>query len=265
MESAQAKEIVAGIEQQDMLAKWRHLFAEELARVDRVILKMTENETILIPQMVQHILKAGGKRLRPILTIMSAKLCGYEGERHIQLAAAIELLHTATLLHDDVVDESHLRRGVDTANEVWGNAASVLVGDYLLGKAFQLMARDGSIEVLLLLSDSSAIITEGEIKQLIAANDIGTNRDEYLDIIESKTAQLFAAACHVGALVSEQPEQEQTLDDFGRYLGVAFQIADDALDYSAKQEALGKTIGDDFREGKVTLPVILAYERGNKE
>ncbi len=248
----------------NILDKWRGLFVGELKRVDGIILAITENEAALIPQIVQHILASGGKRLRPVLTILSGKLCGYEGSRHVQLAAAIELLHTATLLHDDVVDESKLRRGVDTANNVWGNAASVLVGDYLLGKAFQLMARDGSIKVLEILSDASSVITEGEVKQLMAAGDITTTQEAYTDIIARKTAQLFAAACRVGAVVAERPEaEERALESFGRYLGVAFQIADDALDYSATQERLGKTIGDDFREGKVTLPVILAYARGD--
>lgn len=255
-----------------MLEKWRFLFAEELQAVDEVILGIAQNEATLIPQIVQHIIHSGGKRLRPILTILASKLCGYSGgtgkneDRHIRLAAAIELLHTATLLHDDVVDESALRRGEDTANELWGNAASVLVGDYLLGKAFQLMARDGSLKVLEILSDASAIITEGEVKQLMAAGNIATTKEAYTDIIASKTAQLFAAATRVGAVVADRPaKEEEALEQFGRYLGVAFQIADDALDYSAKQEELGKTVGDDFREGKVTLPVILAHQRGNAE
>lgn len=248
------------------LQKWQLLSGEELKRVDKVMLGMTEDKADLIPQLVSHIIKSGGKRLRPILTILSAKLCGYKGERHINLAAAIEFLHTATLLHDDVVDESKLRRGISTANNVWGNAASVLVGDFLLSRAFQLMASDGSIEVLQILSDTSAVITEGEVKQLMAVNDITTDKKTYIDIVASKTAQLFAAACQIGAVITEKPEREKkALFDFGCNLGVAFQIVDDALDYSAKQEELGKTIGDDFREGKVTLPVIFAYEKGDKE
>lgn len=248
------------------LAKWRPLFDEELAQVDAVILQQTESEITLIPQMVQHIIKSGGKRLRPILTILSAKLFQYKGARHVNLGASIEFLHTATLLHDDVVDESELRRGVDTANIVWGNAASVLVGDFLLSRAFQLMARDGSLKVLELLSDASAVITQGEVQQLMAANDINTDEETYLEIISSKTAQLFAAACCIGAVITEQDEAtQQALFKFGLNLGVAFQIVDDALDYSARQEELGKTIGDDFREGKVTLPVIIAYHQGKAE
>lgn len=245
---------------------WRAVCEAELARVDQVILTLTENDAILIPTLVRHILSAGGKRIRPTLTLLSSRLCGYDGDRHVNLAACIEFLHTATLLHDDVVDESDLRRGNATANQLWGNSASILVGDFLLSRAFQLMAKDGSLEVLRLLSDTSAIITEGEVKQLSAANDITTDENTYIDIISAKTAQLFTAACEIGAVIGERPEDERAqLREFGRNLGIAFQIVDDALDYSAKQEELGKTIGDDFREGKVTLPVILAYQAGNDE
>jgi len=248
------------------LERWRHIFADELKQTDEVIMNMTSGKAKLIPELVGHLITSGGKRLRPILTIISAKLCGYEGDRHIKLAAAIELLHTATLLHDDVVDESDLRRGRKTANSIWGNEASVLVGDFLLACAFRLMAHDGSIRVLEMLSDTSAIITEGEIKQLMAINDIKTGEERYLDIISDKTAQLFAAACSVGSIVAEKSsEEEKALNKFGMNLGIAFQIVDDALDYSAKQEELGKTVGDDFREGKLTMPVILSYQNGNKE
>lgn len=242
------------------------LYREELAAVDTLMLSLAEDRVPLIQKIVEHIIHSGGKRLRPILTILSAKLCGYTGgDRHIHLAGAIEFLHTATLLHDDVVDESKLRRGEDTANAIWGNAASVLVGDFLLSRAFQLMARDGSLEVLRILSDASAIITEGEVKQLLAASDIATTRDTYIDIIASKTSQLFAAATQVGAVIADRTEEEkQALFDYGQNLGIAFQLTDDALDYSARQEALGKTVGDDFREGKVTLPVILAYEAASE-
>jgi octaprenyl-diphosphate synthase len=205
-----------------------------------------------------------------VLTILSAKLCGYTGgNRHIRLAAAIEFIHSATLLHDDVVDESELRRGEKTANNLWGNAASVLVGDFLLSRAFQLMSRDGSLRVMKLLSDSSAIISEGEVWQLMATADLATTKETYLKIIAAKTAQLFAAATAVGPLITERPEEEvAALDHFGRALGIAFQIVDDTLDYSARQEEIGKTIGDDFREGKVTLPVLFAYAKadaGEKE
>ncbi len=245
----------------------RTLYREELTAVDTLMLSLAEDRVPLIQKIVEHIIHSGGKRLRPILTILAAKLCGYEGgDRHIRLAGAIEFLHTATLLHDDVVDDSKLRRGKDTANAIWGNAASVLVGDFLLSRAFQLMARDGSLEVLRILSDASAVITEGEVKQLLAASDITTSRDTYIDIIASKTSQLFAAATQVGAVIADRTEEEkQALFDYGQNLGIAFQLADDALDYSAKQEALGKTVGDDFREGKVTLPVILALEQASEE
>jgi len=251
--------------EKNALKIWNHLFQKELDDVNGVILKLTDSNTLLIPQITQHIMSSGGKRMRPVLTILAAKLCGYIGERHINLAACIEFIHTATLLHDDVVDESKLRRGVATANDVWGNQASVLVGDYLLSKAFQIMAIDGSLKVIKLLSDSSAVITEGEVKQLMATQDITTSEETYIDIVASKTAQLFTAACQVGAVVAGKSEQEEVaLESFGRNLGVAFQIIDDALDYSADQEALGKTVGDDFREGKITLPLIFLYQRANE-
>ncbi len=248
------------------LSKWRRLYAEALAEVDQVILTMAQSEAALIPELVRHLIASGGKRLRPILTILSAKLCGYSsGKRQINLAAAVEFIHTATLLHDDVVDESDLRRGKETANHRWGNAASVLVGDFILSRAFQLMANDGSSDVIRLLADSSAIISEGEVKQLLAIRDLATTQEQYVAIIAAKTAQLFAAACAVGGLVAEKTRAEvNALENYGRNLGIAFQMVDDALDYSAKQETLGKTIGNDFREGKMTLPVLLAYARGDQ-
>jgi len=247
------------------LVKWKHLYDDELKNVDKFIVENIDSDASLIINIISHILSSGGKRIRPILTILSAKLCGYEGDRHVSLATAIEFFHTATLLHDDVVDESSMRRGSPTANSVWDNSASVLVGDYLLSKAFQIISRDGSLKVLRILSDSSAIITEGEVKQLMATNDLTTNKEQYIDIISSKTSQLFVAACQVGAVISEQKaKNEKALESFGRNLGTAFQIIDDTLDYSAKQEQLGKEIGDDFREGKVTLPIILAYQRADK-
>ena len=253
--------------EQNMLDKWQHVFVAEMKQVDETIVSSTKSDVSLIPQIVGYIISSGGKRIRPILTIVCAKLCGYQdGDRHIKLAAAIEFFHTATLLHDDVVDESVLRRGVKTANEVWGNSVSVLVGDFLLGKAFEFLARDGSIEILRILSEASVIITQGEVKQLVQISDINTSKDTYLDIIASKTAALFVAACQVGAIIAEQDKKkEEALRCYGEFLGVAFQIIDDALDYSAVQEKLGKTIGDDFRESKVTLPVILAYEQSDDE
>jgi octaprenyl-diphosphate synthase len=244
----------------------RALVAGDLEKVNRTIVENMHSPVALIPQLAGHLVAAGGKRLRPMLTLASAGLVGYEGERHIGLAACVEFIHTATLLHDDVVDESDLRRGRDTANALWGNQASVLVGDFLFSRTFQLMVVDGSLQVLKILSDASAIIAEGEVHQLVTTNDVGTTEAAYLQVIESKTAVLFAAAAEIGAVVADRPSDEQTaLRSFGRNLGVAFQLVDDVLDYSAEQEALGKTVGDDFREGKVTLPVILAYAAGDEE
>lgn len=244
----------------------RDLVAADMAKVNETIIREMHSPVALIPQLAGHIVASGGKRLRPMLTLAAAGLVGYEGERHINLAACVEFIHTATLLHDDVVDESALRRGKDTANAVWGNQASVLVGDFLFSRAFQLMVADGSLKVLKILSDASAVIAEGEVHQLVTTNDVETTEAAYLDVIESKTAVLFAAAAQIGAVVADRPESEETaLESFGRNLGVAFQLVDDVLDYSAEQEALGKTVGDDFREGKVTLPVILAYAAGDDE
>ncbi|HEY9569091.1 MAG TPA: polyprenyl synthetase family protein [Thalassobaculum sp.] len=243
----------------------RRLVAADMEKVNRAILENMQSPVALIPQLAGHIVASGGKRLRPMLTLATAGLCGYGGERHIGLAACVEFIHTATLLHDDVVDESDLRRGRDTANAVWGNQASVLVGDFLFSRAFQLMVGDGSLKVLKILSDASAIIAEGEVHQLVTTNDITTTEADYLEVIRCKTAQLFAAAAQIGPVVAERPEAEEAaLEGFGRDLGIAFQLVDDVLDYAAEQAALGKTVGDDFREGKVTLPVILAYQAGDE-
>jgi len=220
----------------------------------------------LIPQLAGYIIAAGGKRLRPVLTLASSRLCGYEGDRHQALAACVEFIHTATLLHDDVVDESDLRRGLASANAVFGNKASVLVGDFLFSRSFQLMVEDGSLDVLRILSHASAVIAEGEVLQLTTSNDTGTSEQAYLDVIRAKTAELFAAACQIGAVVAGRPAvEEDALFAYGLNLGIAFQLVDDVLDYSALQARLGKTVGDDFREGKITLPVILAYRRGSDE
>lgn len=250
---------------QNALERWRHLFNDEMQAVNKVILRMAhDNQVPLIGQLADHIIASGGKRLRPTLSLLSTKMCGYEGDKHIDLAAAIEFLHTATLLHDDVVDESKLRRGKLTANETWGNAASVLVGDFLLSRAFQLMTGSGNIRVLEILSDTSVTISEGEVDQLTTLHNINIDTDKYLQIVRDKTAKLFSAACEVGAVMGEKGKKEQkAMEDYGMNLGMAFQIVDDVLDYSAKQEQLGKTIGDDLNEGKVTLPVILAYEKGD--
>lgn len=241
------------------------LIRDDLAQVDTLILSRVKNEIPMIHDVAKHIISSGGKRIRPALTLIAAQLCGYEGNRHIALAAAVEFIHTATLLHDDVVDESKLRRGLATANDLFGNKASILVGDFLFSQAFQLMVSDGELKVLKILSDASAIITKGEVMQMVAEGEPQTSIEQYLQIISSKTAILFASACELGAVVSGQREHEEGLREFGIYLGLAFQIIDDTLDYVAKQEALGKTVGDDFREGKITLPVILAYIDGSAE
>ncbi|OUT79220.1 MAG: farnesyltranstransferase [Rhodospirillaceae bacterium TMED23] len=225
-----------------------------------------DSPVTLIPQLAGHLIAAGGKRIRPMLTLASARLCGYDGERHKGLAASVEFIHTATLLHDDVVDESSLRRGLASANSVWGNQASVLVGDFLFSRAFELMVGDGSLEVLGVLSKASSIIAEGEVLQLTTTNNTETGETQYLEVIKSKTAQLFSAACRIGALVANRPKvEEDALETFGMNLGITFQLVDDMLDYSAHQGDLGKAVGDDFKEGKITLPVILAFRRGNDE
>ena len=242
------------------------LVAEDMSAVNALILKRMDSPVALIPQLAGHVISAGGKRLRPMLTLASAKLCGYQGARHVTLATCIEFIHTATLLHDDVVDESALRRGLASANSVWGNQASVLVGDFLFSRAFELMVEDGSVTVMGILSSASARLAEGEVMQLMTANDTETGETAYLDVIKAKTAQLFAAACRLGAIVAERPKiEEEAVDAFGMNLGIAFQLIDDVLDYSAKQATLGKTVGDDFREGKITLPVILAFRRGDDQ
>jgi octaprenyl-diphosphate synthase len=241
------------------------LVETELGQVNERILEACKNHVELIPEVASHLIAAGGKRIRPIFTLASAKLCEYRGHRHINLAASVEFMHTATLLHDDVVDESAKRRGMETANNIWGNKASVLVGDYLLGKAFQMMVSDGSLSVLKILSDAAAKIAEGEVLQLSTTNNINTTIETYIEVVKAKTAELFAAACEVGAAIIEDEPKRKALRAFGENFGIAFQVIDDALDYSANPEKFGKTIGDDFREGKVTLPVIFAYEMADAE
>ncbi len=252
-------------DQPDALTRLSELVTGDLEQVNRLIVEHMHSPVELIPQLAGHIIAAGGKRLRPVLTLASAQMCGYHGGRHAALAACVEFIHTATLLHDDVVDDSKLRRGEASANVLWGNKASVLVGDFLFSRAFQLMVADGNLRVLEILSTASAIIAEGEVLQLMTSNDTATSEQAYLEVIKGKTAALFAAACEVGAVVADRPKKEhEALGSYGLNLGIAFQLIDDALDYSAKQENLGKTIGDDFREGKITLPVILAFLRGDE-
>ena len=249
----------------DGLAQLAALTREDLQAVNTIILERMQSEVPLIPQLAGHVIAAGGKRLRPMLTLASARLCGYRGRRHMGLAACVEFIHTATLLHDDVVDDSNLRRGLESANALWGNKPSVLVGDFLFSRAFQVMVQDGSLEVLKILSDASAVIAQGEVAQLITTNDTETGEDDYLRVISQKTAPLFEAACRIGAVVAERPAaQQEALGRYGRSFGIAFQLVDDVLDYSARQADLGKTIGDDFREGKITLPVVLAFARGDE-
>ena len=239
--------------------------ADDLKAVNQLILSRMDSHVDLVPQLAGHIIVAGGKRLRPLLTLGAAKLCQYTGDRHISLATCVEFIHTATLLHDDVVDESHLRRGQETANALFGNQASVLVGDFLFSRSFEIMIEDGSLDVLRILSHASSIIAEGEVLQLMTTNDTQTSEDTYLEVIKAKTAQLFAAACRIGAVVSDRPRiEEEALESYGMNLGIAFQLIDDVLDYSAKQATLGKSIGDDFKEGKISLPVILAFRRGDE-
>jgi octaprenyl-diphosphate synthase len=242
------------------------LVGEDLTLVNAAIVERMHSPVALIPELAGHIIAAGGKRLRPMLTLAAARLCGYGGRRHVKLAACVEFIHTATLLHDDVVDESSLRRGLASANALWGNKASVLVGDFLFSRSFELMVEDGSLRILAILSRASSVIAEGEVLQLATANDTDTGEDAYLDVVRAKTAALFAAATRIGAVVAERPKaEEDALESYGLNLGIAFQLIDDVLDYSARQEKLGKAIGDDFREGKITLPVILAYRRGDEE
>jgi len=243
------------------------LVADELRDVNELIIRHMNSPVDLIPQLASHLIAAGGKRLRPVLTLASAKMCGYEnGTRHIALSACVEFIHTATLLHDDVVDESDLRRGLASANAVFGNKASVLVGDFLFSRSFELMVEDGSRDVLRILSHASSVIAEGEVLQLITSNDTETSETAYLDVVRAKTAQLFAAACRIGAVVADRPRvEEEALETYGMNLGIAFQLIDDVLDFSAEQAKLGKAIGDDFREGKITLPIILAFRRGDDE
>jgi len=242
------------------------LVAHDMNLVNAVILDRMQSDIPLIPELAGHLIAGGGKRMRPMLTLASARLLGYSGARHHKLAAAVEFIHTATLLHDDVVDSSDLRRGRRTANIIWGNPASVLVGDFLFSRSFELMVEDGSLKVLKILSNASAVIAEGEVNQLTAVRRIDLSEERYLDIIGAKTAALFAAACRIAAVVAERSEEEEAaLDSYGRNLGIAFQLVDDAIDYVSDASTMGKDAGDDFREGKMTLPIILAYARGSED
>lgn len=242
------------------------LTAADMNGVNAIILDRMQSEVALIPELAGHLIAGGGKRMRPMLTLACACLLDYPGTRHHKLAAAVEFIHTATLLHDDVVDGSGTRRGRRTANFIWGNPASVLVGDFLFSRSFELMVEDGSLKVLRILSNAASVITEGEVDQLTAQRQIATSEETYFRIIGAKTAALFAAACRIAPVVAEAGEEaELALESYGRNLGIAFQLVDDAIDYTSDPETMGKGLGDDFRDGKMTLPLILAYGRGSEE
>ncbi len=239
------------------------LTAADMARVNELILSKAGSDVEMIPEVANHLISSGGKRLRPMLTLAAAQMFGYSGENHVRLATSVEFMHTATLLHDDVVDESDLRRGKKTARTIWGNQASVLVGDFLLGQAFRMMVEVGSLEALDILSSAASIIAEGEVMQLAAAKNLETTEDEHFAVIKAKTAALFSAAAEVGPVIAGASKNDKAaLRSYGMNLGLAFQLIDDALDYGGSSKDLGKNVGDDFREGKVTLPVILSYRRG---
>ncbi len=236
-------------------------FANELAQVNALIVERMQSPVGMIPDLASHLVRAGGKRLRPLITLAAADLAGYKGDAHYKLAATVEFIHSATLLHDDIVDGSPLRRGKPAANTVWGNSASVLVGDFLFARAFSLMVETGSLRVLDILAGASSIIAEGEVRQLAAIANLDMSEPEYMQIIEAKTAELFASAARVSAVIAGLPQpQELALDRYGRELGLAFQLVDDALDYSGNAQKLGKAVGDDFREGKITMPVAKAMK-----
>ncbi|PHS26880.1 MAG: farnesyltranstransferase [Robiginitomaculum sp.] len=248
------------------MARLEAAFADDMAKVNALIIERMQSPVGMIPDLASHLVRAGGKRLRPLITLASADLAGYAGDAHYKLAATVEFIHSATLLHDDIVDGSPMRRGKPAANTVWGNAASVLVGDFLFARAFSLMVETGRLRVLDILAGASSIIAEGEVRQLAAIANLDMSEREYMQIIEAKTAELFASAARVSAVIADLPEtQEVALDRYGRELGLAFQLVDDALDYAGNAKKLGKAVGDDFREGKVTMPVAKAIQAASKE
>ena len=242
------------------------LLQSDMDAVNTIILQRMDSHVPLVNQLAGYLIAAGGKRIRPLLTLASTAIHNGDMSRAHLLAACVEFIHTATLLHDDVVDESDERRGQATANEVFGNQASVLVGDFLFSRSFQMMVDDGNLDILRILSDASAIIAQGEVLQLSNANNIETSMDDYMAIIKAKTAALFAAACEVGPVIAGgHTGQAEAMAEYGLNLGIAFQIVDDVLDYSANQQKLGKTVGDDFREGKITAPVLYALQKADTE
>lgn len=239
------------------------LISEEIKATDNLILNKLASDVVLINQIGQYIINSGGKRLRPLLVLICAKACGYQGKQHLTMAAVIEFIHTSTLLHDDVVDESSTRRGNKTANEVWGNAASVLVGDFLYSRAFEMMVEPNNMQIMQIMSATTNVIAEGEVLQLLNCHDANTTTERYMEVIHRKTAKLFEAASLLGPVLANKPELEESFASYGVHLGAAFQLVDDALDYMADEEALGKNIGDDLAEGKPTLPLIYVLENGS--
>ncbi len=240
--------------------------SSDINKLNSIILELMSNNLPLISQLSSHLLESGGKRIRPLLLLACSRLCNYSGDRHIKLASVVEFIHTATLLHDDVVDKGKKRRGKKTANLIWDNKSSILVGDYLLSKAFKILINDGSLSCLNIVSKASLKISEGEVKQLVASKNLKTSEAEYLDIITHKTAELFSAACELSAEISGICEEnKRSLSDFGKYVGIAFQIIDDTLDYFSIKGLSGKDFGNYLREGKMYLPLILCYKRSNTE
>ncbi|MEO5339533.1 MAG: polyprenyl synthetase family protein [Magnetococcus sp. MYC-9] len=250
----------------EVLERLHALIGQDLEETNRIIVEQLNARVALIPTLGSHLINSGGKRLRPILTLVTARMFGYAGQGHALLAAVVEFIHTATLLHDDVVDRSDRRRGQATANAIWGSKAPVLVGDFLFSRSFQMLVEFGDLRVLRILADACAVISEGEVMQLVVSNDLATTEAQYLEVVSRKTATLFAAAARLGAVLSgRSADDEARLADYGELLGRAFQVVDDALDYASSNETLGKSIGDDFQEGKITLPVIHAYQHGSEE
>lgn len=238
------------------------LIGEDLKNVELQFKKDLQSDVPLIRKVGEYVLSSGGKRIRPALLLLAARLCGYQGDRHVPLASVIEFIHTATLLHDDVVDNANLRRGLASANTLWGNEASVLVGDFLFSKSFSLMVADGDLKVLKVLSNATTIIAEGEVLQLVCTSDLDITEERYIEVVKCKTAILLSAACQAGGILGKaSPACESALSDFGMELGIAFQLIDDTLDYVASEEQFGKSIGHDLEEGKITLPLIHTLKR----
>ena len=250
----------------DFFEEFSNWLQKDLNQVNKIILEILETDSSLITELSNYIIGAGGKRIRPLLTLASARLCQYSGNRHLNLASAIEFIHTATLLHDDVVDASKKRRGKKTANFIWGNKSSILVGDFLLSKAFKILINDGSLKCIDIISNVSERISFGEVKQLMSVGNLNMSESDYLEIIGYKTAELFSAACQLSAEISEIEEiKKKSLKDFGYFLGISYQIIDDTLDYFSEEKISGKEVGNDFKENKMTLPLILVFKRGDKK